>query len=188
MWRKFDGEQIKEPIKEAVENAIKREAALGNKLKVCIGTDSQVHGLNIELATVIVFLREQKGGFMFIQNSTLKMKMKIKMKMNTVPSNNGKSLSLTAVKSASYPMPGHENTVSITNAPFNQPENRRSIDVNGAMRAFRRACLKITFRHGTPLARASFTNSESRTSSIEDRVKRIRPAAAGQPRATHGSM
>ena len=108
--------------------------------------------------------------------------------MDNVPSNNGKSLSLTAVNNASNPIPGHEDTVSMTRAPFSQPEKSRSIDVSGAMIALRSACLKTTVRQGTPLALASFTNSESRTSSIDDLVSRIRPAAAGQPSATQGNM
>ncbi|MCH8331777.1 MAG: hypothetical protein IH946_10450 [Bacteroidetes bacterium] len=81
MWRKFDGQTIKQPIKLEVENAIVRETDLGNKLKVCIGTDSQVRGNVIEFATVIVFLREQKGGFMFIQNNKQHIKMSIKERM-----------------------------------------------------------------------------------------------------------
>ena len=40
----------------------------GYHLKVCIGTDSQVKGAETEFATVIVFLREGHGGFMFIHN------------------------------------------------------------------------------------------------------------------------
>jgi uncharacterized protein len=67
-WRKLNGEPIELPIKEAVEQAILREKAAGYKLKVCIGTDSQVHSDAIEFATVILFLREKKGGFMFIHN------------------------------------------------------------------------------------------------------------------------
>ena len=39
-WKKFSGEIIKSPILEEVEQAIEREYNLGNKLKVCIGTDS----------------------------------------------------------------------------------------------------------------------------------------------------
>ena len=57
IWRKFNGDQIKQPILKAVEEAIKRESAAGYKLKVCIGTDSQVHSTVTEFATVIVFLR-----------------------------------------------------------------------------------------------------------------------------------
>jgi hypothetical protein len=57
-WKKFNGETIESPILEEVEHAIERESALGNKLKVCIGTDSQVKGAIIDFATVIVFLRE----------------------------------------------------------------------------------------------------------------------------------
>ncbi len=68
LWRTFSGERIRLPIKEAVEQAIIRETQAGYRLKVCIGTDSQVHGVDTEFATVIVFLREKRGGFMFIHN------------------------------------------------------------------------------------------------------------------------
>jgi predicted RNase H-related nuclease YkuK (DUF458 family) len=54
-WRKFNGETVDLPIYLAVENTIKRETAAGYKLKVCIGTDSQVKGQETEFATVIVF-------------------------------------------------------------------------------------------------------------------------------------
>jgi predicted RNase H-related nuclease YkuK (DUF458 family) len=67
-WRRLNGDRISLPIKKAVEAAIVRETEKGHKLKVCIGTDSQVRGSTIEFATVIVFLREKKGGFMFISN------------------------------------------------------------------------------------------------------------------------
>ena len=68
LWRKFNGDAIELPIKDAVEAVIKRETAAGYHLKVCIGTDSQVKGRETEFATVIVFLREGHGGFMFIHN------------------------------------------------------------------------------------------------------------------------
>ncbi len=67
-WRRLNGDRIELPIKEAVEKAILREKAAGHRLKVCIGTDSQVRGANVEFASVIVFVREKKGGFMFISN------------------------------------------------------------------------------------------------------------------------
>lgn len=81
IWRKFDGEEIELPIKSAVEDAIRREAEVGNKLKVCIGTDSQVKGIETEFATVIVFLREGKGGFMFIHNEKTMQQFAIKERM-----------------------------------------------------------------------------------------------------------
>ena len=56
MWRKLNGEHLKKPIVDEVEQTLKREHELGNKLKVCIGTDSQVYGNTIEFATVIVFV------------------------------------------------------------------------------------------------------------------------------------
>jgi predicted RNase H-related nuclease YkuK (DUF458 family) len=80
-WRKFNGESIQLPIKIAVEDAIKKEISEGRKLKVCIGTDSQVKGKETEFATVIVFLRERAGGFMFIHNDKTTYKYSIKERM-----------------------------------------------------------------------------------------------------------
>jgi uncharacterized protein len=80
-WRKFNGEPLHLPIYDAVENAIKRESAAGYRLKVCIGTDSQVKGLETEFATVIVFLREGHGGFMFIHNERTTQQYSIKERM-----------------------------------------------------------------------------------------------------------
>ena len=77
-WRKFNGDAIELPIKGAVELAILRETKEGYKLKVCIGTDSQVKGSDTEFATVIVFLREGHGGFMFIHNEKTKHQYSIK--------------------------------------------------------------------------------------------------------------
>jgi len=65
-WRRLNGDKIDLPIKKAVEQTIIRETKAGYKLKVCIGTDSQVYGDKTDFATVIVFLREKRGGFMFI--------------------------------------------------------------------------------------------------------------------------
>lgn len=82
-WRKLDGTRIQQPLLEAVEETIVRETNAGYKLKVCIGTDSQVRGEAIEFATVIVFLREKKGGFMFINNSRVQKTMALKERMIT---------------------------------------------------------------------------------------------------------
>ncbi len=81
LWRKFNGDAIDLPIMEAVEIAIKRETSNGFKLKVCIGTDSQVKGHETEFATVIVFLREGHGGFMFIHNEKTRLQFSIKERM-----------------------------------------------------------------------------------------------------------
>ena len=70
-WRRLNGEKIQKPILEAVEDTIKRETAEGVKLKVCIGSDSQVYNDGIDFATVIVFLREKRGGFMYILNERI---------------------------------------------------------------------------------------------------------------------
>ncbi len=81
MWRNFNGQSIQEPIKFSVEKIIIREHELGNKLKVCIGTDSQVKGDYTEFATVIVFLRKGKGGFMLIHNEQSTVNYSIKERM-----------------------------------------------------------------------------------------------------------
>ncbi len=80
-WRQFNGEAIHIPIKEKVRQAIERETSRGYKLKACIGTDSQVKGKETEFATVIVFLREKHGGFMFIHNEKTTQQYSIKERM-----------------------------------------------------------------------------------------------------------
>ncbi|MCF8284939.1 MAG: ribonuclease H-like YkuK family protein [Sphingobacteriales bacterium] len=80
-WKKFSGETLPIDLISEVEKTIEREAEAGNKLKVCIGTDSQVKGSMIDFATVIVFLREQKGGFMYINQERIQKKMGIKERM-----------------------------------------------------------------------------------------------------------
>lgn len=81
IWRRFSGEPLRMPVKKAVEEAIIRETNSGYKLKVCIGTDSQVRSAETEFATVIVFLREKHGGFMFICNEKTKQPYTIKERM-----------------------------------------------------------------------------------------------------------
>ena len=80
-WKKFSGEVINSPILEEVENAIIRETENGHRLKVCIGTDSQVKGAVTDFATVIVLLRAHHGGFMYIHQEKTAQRMSIKERM-----------------------------------------------------------------------------------------------------------
>lgn len=89
-WRKLSGQRIIIPIEEEVRNALFREATAGHTMRVCIGTDSQVKPARIkssgggkvtEFATVIVFVRQGKGAFMYISNQTTTRKMAIKQRM-----------------------------------------------------------------------------------------------------------
>lgn len=80
-WRKFNGEVIHHPIGLEVRNVLMREKENGNEIKACIGTDSQVKGSITQFATVIVFIRKGKGGFMYIHNETTRQKMSIKQRM-----------------------------------------------------------------------------------------------------------
>jgi hypothetical protein len=70
-------------MEDEVRSVIVREKEAGHQLKVCIGTDSQVKGKETEFATVIVFIRKGRGGFMYIHNETTTMKMSIKQRMLT---------------------------------------------------------------------------------------------------------
>lgn len=80
-WRKFSGEKITKSIQDEVRSMVIREKEMGHQLKVCIGTDSQVKSSITEFATVIVFIRKGKGGFMYIHNEETKHKMSIKQRM-----------------------------------------------------------------------------------------------------------
>ena len=81
IWRYFNGKPIEASIKQKIEEAIIRETSHGHKLKVCIGTNSQVKGEHVDVATVIVILRERQGGFMFIANERLEQKYTTKERM-----------------------------------------------------------------------------------------------------------
>jgi hypothetical protein len=77
-WRKYNGDFLNAPIKEEVRKTIEAERAKNQKLKVYIGTDSQVKQDVVDFATVIVFLREKNGGFMFVQNTQSYSKLHLK--------------------------------------------------------------------------------------------------------------
>lgn len=80
-WRKFNGEKIKQEIDLEVEQIILKEKEAGHKLKICIGTDSQVTCGVTEFATVIVFVRPKHGGFMLISSEKSKQKFTLKERM-----------------------------------------------------------------------------------------------------------
>ena len=80
-WRRLNGQHLEQPLLDAVEQTIVRETNDGYKLKVCIGTDSQVIGSDVHFATVIVFLREKRGGFMFISNEKTRRSMTLRERM-----------------------------------------------------------------------------------------------------------
>jgi len=79
-WRRLDGTRI-EKIWDAVEESLVKERELNNPIKVCIGTDSQVRGLETEFATVIVIIRKGRGGYMYIQNEKSTQKMSLKERL-----------------------------------------------------------------------------------------------------------
>jgi predicted RNase H-related nuclease YkuK (DUF458 family) len=80
-WRKLNGDRVTIPLEDEIRKAVIREKEMGYELKVCIGTDSQVKSKETEFATVIVFIRKGKGGFMYIRNEKTDRKMSIKERM-----------------------------------------------------------------------------------------------------------
>jgi uncharacterized protein len=81
LWRKPDGTVIRTSIEDEIRTVLIREKTKGNSLKVCIGADSQAKANLTEFATVIVFLRKGKGGFMYVLQETSTRKMSIKERM-----------------------------------------------------------------------------------------------------------
>lgn len=56
IWRKLNGEILLHPIKDAVKKVLDEEAKNNTKLKVCIGTDSQVRPIQLNLLLLLFLL------------------------------------------------------------------------------------------------------------------------------------
>ncbi len=80
-WRKLNGTRIRRSIENEIREVLVQEKNAGNNISVCIGTDSQVKSCITEFATVIVFIRKGKGGFMYINNEICKRRMPVKQRM-----------------------------------------------------------------------------------------------------------
>ncbi len=79
-WRTLNGTRLKSDLKSTLTEVIARESSL-YRLKVCIGTDSQVKGNKVDFATAIVILREGKGGFAYLTKYALPNHMSIRERM-----------------------------------------------------------------------------------------------------------
>jgi uncharacterized protein len=64
-----------------IADCIRERKEMAHDLRVCISTDSQVKSGITEFATVIVFIRKGKGGFMYICDDVSNQKMTIKQRM-----------------------------------------------------------------------------------------------------------
>lgn len=80
-WSKLDGSEILLPINEEIERVLSIESFNKNRIKVCIGTDSQVKQNYTEFATAIVFVREKSGGFMYFKHDKNKHVFSLKERM-----------------------------------------------------------------------------------------------------------
>ncbi len=80
-WKKYSGEVLQQSLQAEVQQVLQQEKLCGNKVSVYIGTDSQVKGSRTDFATVLVFLRKGKGGFMYTCSESSQQKMSIKQRM-----------------------------------------------------------------------------------------------------------
>ena len=71
------------------------------------------------------------------------------------------------------PIPGQSNTTSTTTEPETAVPIQIAMNVMIGSKALRKTCTHTTFASETPLARASFTNSASSVSSIDERSSRV---------------
>ena len=85
-------------------------------------------------------------------------------------------------------MPGQANTVSVTMAPVIRLPTNTPHRVSTGISALRRQCFQMTVVSLSPLMRASLTNSLSITSSIAERVMRMKPATRKVPSVITGRM
>ncbi|MBP7848568.1 hypothetical protein KA013_05185 [Patescibacteria group bacterium] len=80
-WQRFNGQKIEGSLLDAIETILIKEQHKGHKIKVCVGTDSQVKGDFVVFATVILFLRIGKGGFMLTHKKTYETTLHINRRM-----------------------------------------------------------------------------------------------------------
>ncbi|MCB0735316.1 MAG: hypothetical protein H6608_01660 [Flavobacteriales bacterium] len=80
VWRKLSGDRLQRDLATEVDEVLKTETTQ-HRIKVCIGTDSQVKGDITEFATAIVFLREGRGGFIFLNKYRSKRVFSLKERM-----------------------------------------------------------------------------------------------------------
>ncbi len=80
-WQRFNGQKIRKPLTETVEEILINELQAGYTIKVCIGSDSQVKGDQVVFATAIVFRRENKGAFMLTHKISYEKEYTIKKRM-----------------------------------------------------------------------------------------------------------
>ena len=71
-WRTYAGEYLDGLMPDVLEPFIIAELDKGEELKLCIGTDSQARNKLTDFATVVVMLRKQRGGRMFIHKFSQK--------------------------------------------------------------------------------------------------------------------
>lgn len=80
-WKKYNGLPIQSSLEATVDETLASEIGKGHQMKICIGTDSQVKNQVTEFATVIVFIRKKRGGFMLVNKFKEVRQMGLKERM-----------------------------------------------------------------------------------------------------------
>jgi predicted RNase H-related nuclease YkuK (DUF458 family) len=81
VWRRINGRVLSRPLAEEVEEVLRIQQDYLPKLSICVGTDSEVRTAYTKFATVIVFLREGAGGFMFLRKTNRSGRVSLKQRM-----------------------------------------------------------------------------------------------------------
>lgn len=82
-WQSLSGVSVKWPIAKEITERIEREMTDGYHIKVCNGTDGKVKDIETEFASVIVLVKKQKDGLMYMHNKTTTQSMSIHERMHT---------------------------------------------------------------------------------------------------------
>ncbi len=81
MWKTLNGEILGTDIVSEIQKIVNFELQMGHKIKICIGTDSQVKAGMVEFATVVVILRKGNGGRMLVKTKKEKNRMLLKERL-----------------------------------------------------------------------------------------------------------
>lgn len=81
MWKTLNGDVLGTDIVSEIQKIVDSELQMGHKIKICIGTDSQVKAGIVEFATVVVILRKGNGGRMLVKTKKEKNRMLLKERL-----------------------------------------------------------------------------------------------------------
>ncbi|MCS6980972.1 MAG: ribonuclease H-like YkuK family protein [Flavobacteriales bacterium] len=83
VWRNFHGHEVGRSIEEVLRSDFHRLREQGYDIRLCVGTDSHVHGDWIQFATVLVVIVKGNGGFMYVKKHRVRGSMSLRERIMT---------------------------------------------------------------------------------------------------------